>query len=208
MLQPDLPKAWKALADLWEAQGAWGKAVGPLEVCGYMNTYIYMCVCVCLCVVCSVIVIHARGHTNHNHITHAPPILPPLKNKTQHISHTRTAPPKTTTKQRLAAIAQARGNAGRAVALRYHLLTVQDKVRQLVVVVFLCIKQSSTDPTYERRTTPKQTKKRTRMHTRIHIQAGLLASASEQREAWRAFLADADVVAEVIYLLVYWFVCI
>ena len=31
-LQPDLPKAWKALADLWEAQEAWGKAVGPLEV--------------------------------------------------------------------------------------------------------------------------------------------------------------------------------
>jgi hypothetical protein len=33
-LQPDLPKAWKALADLWEAKGEWGKAVGPLEVSG------------------------------------------------------------------------------------------------------------------------------------------------------------------------------
>jgi hypothetical protein len=30
--------------------------------------------------------------------------------------------------QRLAAIAQARGNVGRAVAVRYHLLGVQEKV--------------------------------------------------------------------------------
>lgn len=31
-LQPDLPKAWKALADLSEASGKWGEAAGALEV--------------------------------------------------------------------------------------------------------------------------------------------------------------------------------
>ena len=30
-LQPDLPKAWKALADLYEAKGRWSEAIPPLE---------------------------------------------------------------------------------------------------------------------------------------------------------------------------------
>lgn len=53
-------------------------------------------------------------------------------------SHTHALPLPTSNpyccQQRLMAIAEARGNVGRAVAVRYHLLSVQEKVRVCICV--------------------------------------------------------------------------